>query len=135
MLANLLEQAAAFQMKRLDFEIQDVFFRRHHGFIAGLAVEHLHPKRDDLREVLGVTFLVFVLVRLEPSFHVHQAALFQVLLANLPQPAPGLDVYPLGIFLVLAAGFPAVGYSNAEMSDLFASGCVLALGILTQIAD
>jgi hypothetical protein len=48
-------------------------------------VKHLHARGDNLRHVPFLTFLVFPGARLDPTFHVHQLALVQVVSADFRQ--------------------------------------------------
>jgi hypothetical protein len=61
----------------------------------------LQGQGNDLGIVLGLAALILILLRLEPSFEIDQAALLEVFLADLSKPAPGFDVDPFGVFLAL----------------------------------
>jgi len=113
-----------------------IFFSRQFGLlcqrVTGPAIQELDHLGNNLRKVAGLAFL-FVLVRLETSFDINQAALFQVFLANLAEPVPGFHVDPLRRLLCLAVpALPAVADGYAKMSYLLARGGELLSGSLPK---
>ena len=90
---------------------------------------------NNLCKIAGFA-LVLVLIRLEASFDVDQASLFQVFLAHLAQTSPGFDIHPIGRFLRPAfLALPAVADGEAEVGDLLAGGGELAFGVPAQASD
>src|SRR6185436_12718830 len=110
-------------------------FHRQHGFFLVPLVEELQAESDNLGIKLGVSAFILIFFGLEPAFEINQAALFQVFLADLSEPTPGLDVDPFGIFLQLAARLPALRNGQTEVSYFFSGGRILALGVLAQTSD
>ena len=100
------------------FVISTSFFDRGDWFFFRLTVQHLHRGGNDLGVVLGFAALIFILVRLQPTFQVDEPALVKKLLADFTQPSPRFHVHPLGTLLVFPLRrFPALAHCQAEMRD------------------
>ena len=65
-------------------------------------VATVHAGGDDLGHVLRLALVVIPPVGVKPTFDVDEFPLLEVLLANLPQLAPGVDIEPVGILLLSA---------------------------------
>src|SRR5918996_855522 len=86
----------------LCFVLWRLLFESQYRFFLVFLVEELHRKSYHFREVLGLVVFIFVLLRLEPSLKKYKAALLEIFLADLAEPAPGFDVDPFGVLSRIA---------------------------------
>ncbi len=80
--------------------------------------------------------LVHPVPGLQPSFHIDQPPLAQVIAGEVRQPAPGHDVVPVGLFLAVALlVLPVVIGGHGKGGDLAPGLGVTHFRVLSQPAD
>ena len=102
---------------RLRFVIRGFLFDIQHRLFLVLLIEKLHTDGNDLAEKFGRTIII-VLIRLQPSFRVNEAAFLQLCLADFPQSSPGFDVDPFDILPGFTGYLPALRYGQAKVRQL-----------------
>ena len=119
----------------LRFVFRSFLFHRCDRLFVLFAVQHLHHQRHHFREILALA-LLFVLVGFQASLQIDETALVQVLLADLAQAPPGLNIDPPGgLFRFPVRALPAVADGQAEVRHLLPVRGEAAFRVFSEASD